>query len=436
MPLRHRHWRRRGDDHPERHLQRQGHGQWQRHHRGRTRLGHDHRAGPAPTPSLPTGGNDVIMRGSGTNTLDLSLLPSYSTFNLGSAAPQQLGAGNGTLAVVPGTIQKVIASPSGSTLQAGPGNNITLVGGRATTGWLPATPAPARRRSWPPPATTLSWAASATTIMIGGSQAGDVRSRPGRHRHPEHLVDEPRQHPFLRQARPSGAQVNLSNQLFSVGSTQLQPGTAAGGWGASVTNLSNAQLSEISRIARGRHLLHRPDADHHHRERRQRPLRCDQRRQHPHRGDGQRLAIPLRRPHGSNIINGGGNSTANFSLAPAGRQRQPPAAPTPAAPIRGRPRAGSAVQSQQSLTGIQNVVGYQTSPTCSIAGAAGQTLTGRAELRRAEPELRRCAPGQPDREATLSSPAAAATTPSAPSQRLQRDGRAGRRQHHDRRERR
>ena len=46
---------------------------------------------------MPTGGNDVIHGGTGSNTLDLSLLPSYSTFNLGSAAPQQLGTGDGTL---------------------------------------------------------------------------------------------------------------------------------------------------------------------------------------------------------------------------------------------------------------------------------------------------------------------------------------------------
>ena len=40
------------------------------------------------------------------------------------------------LVVAPGTIQKVIASPSGSTLQAGPGN-ITLVGGQGND-WLAA----------------------------------------------------------------------------------------------------------------------------------------------------------------------------------------------------------------------------------------------------------------------------------------------------------
>ena len=70
-----------------------------------------------------SGGNYLITGGTGTNTLDLSLLPSYSSLNLGSPAPQVLGNGDGSVTVAPGTIQKVIASPSGSTLQAGPGQH-------------------------------------------------------------------------------------------------------------------------------------------------------------------------------------------------------------------------------------------------------------------------------------------------------------------------
>ena len=72
---------------------------------------------------VPSGGNYFITGGTGTNTLDLSLLPSYSTLNLGSPARSCSGTGTVSLTVAPGTIQKVIASPSGSTLQAGPGQH-------------------------------------------------------------------------------------------------------------------------------------------------------------------------------------------------------------------------------------------------------------------------------------------------------------------------
>ena len=55
---------------------------------------------------VPSGGNYLITGGTGTNTLDLSLLPSYSTLNLGSPAPQLLGNGDGTVTVAPGTISE------------------------------------------------------------------------------------------------------------------------------------------------------------------------------------------------------------------------------------------------------------------------------------------------------------------------------------------
>lgn len=67
----------------------------------------------------------------------------------------------------------------------------------------------------------------------------------------------------------------------------------------------------------------------------------------------------------------------NFSLAPQGVQVNLPAAPTPAAPNPvGQATGGfGGSQSQQSLTGIQNVVGTNFADVL-VAGAAGQTLTG------------------------------------------------------------
>ena len=79
---------------------------------------------------VATGGNYVIDGGAGANnTIDLSLLSGQTTLNLGLSGPQALGTGDGTIALVPGTIETAIASPAGSTLYGGNGNNVTLIGG-------------------------------------------------------------------------------------------------------------------------------------------------------------------------------------------------------------------------------------------------------------------------------------------------------------------
>src|SRR6202023_2490430 len=75
-----------------------------------------------------TGGNDYIYGGTGGSTLDLSQLPSPASLNLASPLEQFLGANDGSVTLVSGSIQKVIAPPSGSFILAGNGN-VTLVGG-------------------------------------------------------------------------------------------------------------------------------------------------------------------------------------------------------------------------------------------------------------------------------------------------------------------
>ena len=76
---------------------------------------------------VPTGGDTFISGGTGSGTtLDLSLLPGQTSFNLGSSVPQNTGAG--TLTIAPHSIHSVVASPGGSNLQAGNGT-VTLIGG-------------------------------------------------------------------------------------------------------------------------------------------------------------------------------------------------------------------------------------------------------------------------------------------------------------------
>jgi Ca2+-binding RTX toxin-like protein len=326
---------------------------------------------------LPTGGNNVIMGGTGTNTLDLSLLPSYSTFNLGSAAPQQLGTGDGTLAVVPGTIQTVIASPSGSTLQAGPGNNVTLVGGPGND-WLAAGNAGTGTQ------TLMATTGNDTLLggvgndnLEGGTQA--VTFVPGQAGSDTLTTKMTIPGNTLSYATaPSGAQVNLSNNLVTVNGVQLQPGTAAGGWGATVKNLAFAQIDEIMGSPGadtfytgpapttilgngGNDLFHVTSGGN--------TLTA---------GTGPGGASKFRfEGAGSNFINGGGNSTIDFSLAPQGVNVNLPAAPTTADPNPMGLAVGGfgGMQSQQTLTGIQNVIGTNFADVL-VGGATGQTLTG------------------------------------------------------------
>ncbi len=324
---------------------------------------------------LPAGGNDVITGGNGTNTLDLSLLPSYSTFNLGSAAPQQLGAGNGTLAVVPGTIQKVIASPSGSSLQAGPGNNITLMGGQGND-WLAAGTG-----------TQTLLAGTGNDTLVAGvgndtlkANSGPVTFVPGQGGTDTLISSSSPGNTLSYAGIPFGAQVNLSTQSFFVNGTLLSGGTAVGGWGATVQGLAGAQISQI---------IGSPEADTFYTG----PTAInilgnggnDLFQIYPlTTGTNNLTAGPgsasIFRFNGasSNIIDGGGNSTVDFSLAPAGVDVSlPPPPPKPPAP----PPAGQATggfggaQSLQTLTGIQNVVGTNFADQL-IAGAPGQTLTG------------------------------------------------------------
>jgi Ca2+-binding RTX toxin-like protein len=316
---------------------------------------------------VPTGGNDVIAGGSGASILDLSLLPSYSTFNLGSAAPQQLGAGDGTLAVVPGTIGEAIASPSGSTLQAGPGNNITLVGGQGND-WLAAGTG-----------TQTLMAGTGNDTLVGGNGsdkleagASPVTFVPGQNGTDTLTSSAGNPGNTLSYAGiPFGAQVNLTALTIPAGS--IASGTAVGGWGAKVTGLLGAQISTI---------IGSPAADTFYTG--STPVTI--------LGNGGNDVFQINQQTigtnvltagkgtastfrflgaSNNIIDGGGNSTVDFSpYVPL-----PNTTPTGVTVTIPSGTATGGFGGSQSLTGIQNVIGTNYSDVL-VAGAAGETLTG------------------------------------------------------------
>jgi Ca2+-binding RTX toxin-like protein len=166
-------------------------------------------------------------------------------------------------------------------------------------------------------------------------------------------------------AAPFGAQVNLSSQLVLVGGTQLQPGTAAGGWGANVTNLSGALVSEI---------VGSPEADTFYTGPTPTTIlgnggndlfEVTSGSNILTAGAGSASEFLFAGPGGGNIINGGGNSIVNFSLAPAGVNVN----------LQTGLATGGFGGGPQTLIGIQNVVGSNF-PDVLIAGAAGESLTG------------------------------------------------------------
>jgi Ca2+-binding RTX toxin-like protein len=307
---------------------------------------------------VPTGGNDVINGGTGTDTLDLSLLPSYSTFNLGSAAPQNLGVGDGSLAVVPGTIEKIIASPSGSTLQAGPGN-ITLVGGQGND-TLEAGTGTQTLMAGTGDDTLV--AGIGTDKLIGGPTPVTFVPGQGSDTLTSQLTSAG--NTLSYQGSPGGAQVNLSGQLYV--SLNLAANTAIGGWGAGATvSLAGAQILQV---------IGSPEAD---------TFITGSTPVNVAGGGGSDTFVVnsggntltagtgsasrfLIDATGNNIINGGGSSTLDFSLAPTGVDVDLGATPEV---------ASGGFGGTQSLTGIQNVIGTNSADVL-IAGAKGQTLTG------------------------------------------------------------
>ncbi len=293
---------------------------------------------------------------------------------------------------MPGTIQKVIASPSGSTLQAGPGN-ITLVGGQGND-WL-ARPGTGTQTLIAGTGDDTLVAGIGTDKLEGRHPAGDVRARPG-HGHPDQPDDQPGQHPLLRGAARPEPRSTCPTQLYVPhGSPVPAPIPPAGGWGAGATvSLAGAEISQV---------IGSPEAD---------IFVTGSTPVNITGNGGNDLFVVTSGSNtltagtgsasrflfdgaGGNIINGGGNSTVDFSLAPAGVDvdLQQPGVAT------------GGFGGTQSLTGIQNVIGTNSADVL-IAGAQ------RPDAHRGSTAATCSRPVPPG--VTPSSPAATATTPSVP----------------------
>jgi hypothetical protein len=194
-----------------------------------------------------TGGTDFINGGTGSSTLDLSELPSQSEVDLGSSALQFVGSGS--VSIVPGTIETVIAAPDGGQIMAGPGN-ITLDG--SGNDWLAAGTG-----------TDILNGDGSNDILLGG--VGDdtlnggtdpVTFVPGQGN--DTLTSLTTGNTLSYSGAPDAVHVNLSDDFASVptspqGVTQPFPAntglkalTATGGWGTGDSvSLVGAGISDV-----------------------------------------------------------------------------------------------------------------------------------------------------------------------------------------------
>jgi Ca2+-binding RTX toxin-like protein len=208
---------------------------------------------------VPTGGDLIINGGAGANnTIDLSTLPGPTTLNLWSSSRQVLGAQAGSVTLVPGTIETAIASPGGSTLEAGNGNNVTLMGGPGNDTLVAGV---GNQTINGRGGNDTLVAGIGNDTLIGGNQ--QVTFIPGQGgtdtlqssatnnilSYGNVPVSTPWKRPPL--IGPVGALVNLSNQPFSVPSGEPFAGasvssqSATGAWGATVL-LSGANIGTVT----------------------------------------------------------------------------------------------------------------------------------------------------------------------------------------------
>jgi Ca2+-binding RTX toxin-like protein len=191
-----------------------------------------------------SGGIDSLYAGTGDSTIDLSSIDTTgpTTLDLASSAMQPLGMGGGYLQILGGNITTVVASPNGSDIWGGQGN-LTLVGGPGAD-WLAAGAGNETITGGGGTDTLLG--GTGTDTLVGGT--GPVTFVPGSGT--DTLTSTSTANTLDYQGAPSGVEVNLSSNIFSVPSgepfagTTLAPLQATGGWGATV-NLAGAGITAV-----------------------------------------------------------------------------------------------------------------------------------------------------------------------------------------------
>jgi len=307
-----------------------------------------------------TAGSDYIYAGTGSNMLDLSLLPGQTAVDLGLSSLQPLGTGDGYLALAGGTILTVIASPGGSQIWGGSGN-LTIVGGSGND-WLAAGTG-TQTLTGGGGSDTLVGGVGTDTLQ-GGSNPVTFVAGDGS----DTLTSATTGNTLDYSSAPSGVDVNLSSQLVSIpageplAGTTLAPLTATGGWGANV-NLTNAGVSNVNGSSQndifvtgagGSNINGVGGSD----------LFVVE------GGNNTLTAAPNSQTRfifegaGNNLISGGGNATVDFSQAPAR--------------VTVNLQTGNATGGWggfQQLSGVLNIIGSNFNDVL-VAGAPGGTIIG------------------------------------------------------------
>lgn len=307
-----------------------------------------------------TGGFEYVSLGGGSSTLDLSQLQVTTGFDLGQSGPQYLGgSAAGGIWLLGGNVTTVVASPSGSALVGGTGTE-TLQGGSGNDTLVAGT------------GTQVLIGGGGADLLVGGNgsdtlQGGSspVTFQPGSGN--DVLTSTTTGNTLSYQGAPQAVQVNLTGSLYSVPAGEPFAGSviggqsATGGWGASVSlgsagiaDVVGSGAADIFVIGSGSQITGNGGND----------LFVIQGGNNTLTAGNGTASTFLFDGAGSNVINGGGRATVDFSQAPAG--------------VTVNLQAGDATGGFggfQKLTGILNIVGSQYNDVL-VAGGPGAVVVG------------------------------------------------------------
>lgn len=317
---------------------------------------------------LTDGGIDQVVAGIGNATLDLSELSGFTAVNLGSPGLQFLPTGTVTLAS--GTIKTVIASPGGSFLQAGTGNGVTLQGGPGNDILAAGDAVGGTQTLIGGGGNDILLGGIGNDTMTGGAQP--VTFIPGEGN--DTLVSSATGNTLSYAGGLQGAEANLSSSTFKVpagkpfAGTTLAANTVTGGFpgssadisGANITNFFGSPFSDAV-VTSGNDTVNGVGGN---------DLYVVGTGTSTITAGNGTSSYFLMDGTGcgtaacDNILRGGGNSTVDFSSAPAG--------------VTANLQAGSATGGfggSQDLSGFREVIGSQFADVL-VANAPGETIIG------------------------------------------------------------
>jgi hypothetical protein len=313
-----------------------------------------------------TGGTDYLYTGTGNATLDLSQLPGVTSLDLGSTSLQSLGSSGGYLQLLGGTISTVFASPGGSQIWGGNGN-LTINGGSGND-WLAAGTGNQTLIGGGGGDTLVGGVGNDT--LTGGSQP--VTFVPGSGN--DVLTSGTSGNTLSYQGAPNPIEVNLGSTTFSVPAGEpgfgvsMAPESASGGWApapgdsanlasAGITNVIGTSGADILVAGTGDNIAGNGGND---------LFVVNGGNSTLTAGSGTHsiFLFAAGSANGNNVINGGGNSTVDFSQTTS----------TVNVNLQSKQATGGFGGFQQ-LNGILNIVGARASHDVLI-GATGGTITG------------------------------------------------------------